>query len=199
MLREYKAQVYSRWLFPSPVSENVPRDPSSVRKLLQRVLKHAECKQVRFHDLRHTFITTSLEHGMDVKTLSAIVGHVSASITLDVYSHATTGMQKNAAAKIDRGIAKNKAKTPKKEAVPPVTDFTAQKGSRRRPGTGCVTRIDEHLWEGRYTPTYPDGKRHPRNVYAHSEEACEAKLAQLIREMKAEIAMLKAKAKWQTA
>ena len=199
VLREYKAQVYSRWLFPSPVNDDVPRDPSSVRKLLQRVLKHAGCKIVRFHDLRHTFITTSLEHGMDVKTLSAIVGHVSASITLDVYSHVTTGMQKNAAAKIDRGIAKNKAKKPKKETPPPMTDFTAQKGSRRRAGTGCVTRIDEHLWEGRYTPTYPDGKRHPRNVYAHSEEACEAKLAQLIREMKAEIAMLKAKAKWQTA
>lgn len=59
-LREYKPTVYSRWLFPSPVNEDVPRDPSSVRKILQRVLEHAECRQVRFHDLRHTFITTSL-------------------------------------------------------------------------------------------------------------------------------------------
>ena len=70
---------------------------------------------------------------------------------------------------------------------------------RRASGDGMVRKLKRGLWEGRYTPTYPDGKRHPRNVYAHSEEACEAKLAQLIREMKAEIAMLKAKAKWQTA
>ena len=137
---------------------------------------------------------------MDVKTLSAIVGHVSAPITLDVYTHVTTEMQKSAAERIDRGIAKN---TPKESGTKPtmsrMTEFQAQKGKRRRPGTGCVTQIDEHLWEGRYTPTYPDGKRHPRNVYAHSEEECEAKLERLIAEMKAEIAALKAKARWQTA
>ena len=200
VLSKYKRQVYSRWLFPSPVNSDIPRDPSSVRKILQRVLEHAGCKQVRFHDLRHTFITTSLEHGMDVKTLSAIVGHVSASITLDVYSHITDAMQREAAANIDRGIGKNdSARGNEKPQTPSAADFQAQKGKRRRPGTGCVTQIDEHLWEGRYTPTYPDGKRHPRNVYAHSEEECEAKLERLIAEMRAEIATLKAKARWQTA
>lgn len=200
VLRSYKPTVYSRWLFPSPVNDDVPRDPSSVRKILQRVLEHAECRQVRFHDLRHTFITTSLEHGMDVKTLSAIVGHVSAAITLDVYTHVTTEMQKCAAAKIDRGIAKNKKQKPKPAVpVPRMTDFEAREGKRRRPGTGCVTQLDAHLWEGRYTPTYPDGKRHPRNVYAHSEDECEAKLARLIAEMKAEIAALRAKERWQSA
>ena len=197
VLREYKPTVCSRWLFPSPVNEDVPRDPSSVRKILRRVLEHAECKQVRFHDLRHTFITTALERGMDVKTLSTIVGHVSAAITLDVYTHVTTEMQKNAAVKIDRGIAKNKKQKPKSEPDEPrMTDFTAREGKRRRPGTGCVTQLDTHLWEGRYTPTYPDGKRHPRNVYAHSEAECEEKLAQLIAGMKAEIAALKAKKNW---
>ena len=196
-LREYSNTVYSRWLFPSPLGGDVPRDPSSVRKILQRVLKHAECRQVRFHDLRHTFITTALERGMDVKTLSTIVGHVSAAITLDVYTHVTTEMQKNAAAKIDRGIAKSRKKPKAEASVPRTTEFTANKGKRRRPGTGCVTQLGERLWEGRYTPTYPDGKRHPRNVYAQSEDECEAKLAQLIAEMKAEIAALRAKDRWQ--
>ena len=111
-------------------------------------------------------------------------------------------MQRQAAQKIDKGITGREAEPPPgfaaKAPLPPST-FTATKGKQRKRGTGCITQISEHLWEGRYTPTYPDGKRHPRNVYAHSEEECEAKLAQLIREMKAEIAMLKAKAKWQTA
>ena len=43
---------------------------------------------------------------MDVKTLSAIIGHVSAKTTLNIYTHITNEMQENAAASIDRGIAK---------------------------------------------------------------------------------------------
>lgn len=49
------------------------------------------------------------------------------------------------------------------------------------------------VWEGRYSPTV-NGKRLARNVYASTVEGCEQKLAQLIREMKQEIAARKAKA-----
>ena len=38
-------------------------DPAAVRKRLQTVLERAECRRLRFHDLRHTFATASLEHG----------------------------------------------------------------------------------------------------------------------------------------
>ena len=38
------------------------------------------------------------------------------------------------------------------------------------------------------SPTWPDGKKHARNVYAHTREECEEKLKVLIVEMKAEIA-----------
>ena len=61
---------------------------------------------MRFHDLRHLFVTTALESGMDVKTLSAIIGHVSAKTTLNTYTHVTDAMRQTAAAKIDRGIGK---------------------------------------------------------------------------------------------
>ena len=44
--------------------------------------------------------------GMDVKTLSAMLGHVSASTTLDIYTHATSDMQYATARKIDCGISK---------------------------------------------------------------------------------------------
>ena len=66
VLGAYKETVNSRWMFPSPVSEDSPRDPAAVRKRLQTVLERAECKKIRFHDLRHTFSTTALEHGMGV-------------------------------------------------------------------------------------------------------------------------------------
>lgn len=50
---------------------------------------------------------------------------------------------------------------------------------------------NDHLFEGRYSPKWPDGKKHARNVYAHTREECEEKLKVLIVEMKAEIAELK--------
>ena len=62
-----------------------------------------------------------------------------------------------------------------------------------------MTQINDHLWEGRYSPQWPDGKRHPRNIYAHTESECEEKLAELIRQTKAEIAeakQLAAEGKW---
>ena len=58
-------------------------------------------------------------------------------------------------------------------------------------GTGCISEINDHLFEGRYSPKWPDGKKHARNVYAHTREECEEKLKVLIVEMKAEIAEAK--------
>lgn len=43
---------------------------------------------VRFHDLRHTFATLSITKGVDVKTVSVILGHASAAMTLDIYADA---------------------------------------------------------------------------------------------------------------
>ena len=102
VLKEYGQGVDSRWMFPSPVKEDSPLDPATCRKRLQIILEHADCKKVSFHALRHTFVSTALESGMDVKTLSTIIGHVSAATTLDIYSHITDEMRRTAAAKIDR-------------------------------------------------------------------------------------------------
>ena len=86
ILKEYKEGVNSRWMFPSPVKEDSPLDPAYIRTRLHLILEHAQCKQIRFHDLRHTFATIALGNGMDVKTLSAMLGHVSAATTLDMGS-----------------------------------------------------------------------------------------------------------------
>ena len=190
VLSDYKTEINSVWLFPSPLNNDSPRDPAAVRKRLTTILERADCKRVRFHDLRHTFATASLEHGMDIKTLSTIIGHVSTATTLNVYAHVTDEMRKIAAAKIDRGIAKSESlqdidTAPRKPAP---STFLPHKGQRRKPGTGCVSQINEKLWEGRYSPKLPNGARLARNVYAHSEKECEQKLAELIVQTKAEIA-----------
>ena len=107
MLARYKETTNSKWMFPSPVKEDMPRNPSAVRKVLARTLKKAGCKHIRFHDLRHTFATTALANGMDIKTLSAIIGHNSAATTLNIYTHITDEMQRNAAEKIGQSLGAN--------------------------------------------------------------------------------------------
>ena len=106
VLAEYKTRVNSRWLFPSPKKDDLPIIPSAVSRRLHTLLEHAGCEQVRFHDLRHTFATNALAYGMDIKTLSTILGHVSSATTLNTYSHVTDEMRQRAAVKIDQGIAK---------------------------------------------------------------------------------------------
>ena len=116
---------------------------------------------------------------------------VSTSTTLNIYAHVTDEMRRTAAVKIDRGISKTELQKTTDSAVPrkpaPST-FQPYKGQRRKPGTGCVSQVNDKLWEGRFSPIWPDGKKHPRNVYAHSKEECERLLAEMIQQVKAEIA-----------
>lgn len=133
VMAKYKARVNSRWLFPSPKKEDMPLRPSVVHQRLHRLLDHAGCERIRFHDLRHTFATNALAHGMDVKTLSTILGHVSSATTLNTYSHVTDEMRQRAAVKIDQGIAK--AEVMEQEAKPrerTMTTFQARKRWVRR-------------------------------------------------------------------
>ena len=85
----------SEWVFPSPTGG--PMSPDSVLHMLQRVLKRAGLPRIRFHDLRHTFATMALQNGVDVKTVSSMLGHYSAGFTLDTYAHVTTDAQLKAA------------------------------------------------------------------------------------------------------
>ena len=143
----------------------------------------------------------ALEHGMDIKTLSATIGHVSAATTLDIYSHITDTMQWQAAVNIDRKIGKSDVVMPNRESTrlkaekPLVSDFVPFVGKIRKPGTGCVTMINDRWFEGRFTPTNADGKRISKNIYAPTREECEEKLAELIVQMNAEIAEEKARRK----
>ena len=191
ILKEYKAGIFSHLMFPSRLKPEQPIDPSHVRKRLQEILEHACCKKVRFHDLRHTFATIALEHGMDIKTLSTIIGHSSSGTTLNIYTHITNEMQENAAVSIDRGIAKAEPVAEDNVETKEATPFVPYTPPRRRPGTGYVKEIKPGLWEGRYSPVWPDGKKHSRNVYGHSRGECEEKLDALILQMKAEIADLR--------
>ena len=95
VLKQQKEKNNDEYVFPSP--NGGPISPDSVNTMLKRVLERAGIPKVRFHDLRHTFATIALQNGVDIKTVSGMLGHFSAGFTLDTYAHVTTAAQKEAA------------------------------------------------------------------------------------------------------
>ncbi|GHU52470.1 site-specific integrase [Clostridia bacterium] len=64
-----------------------PVEPRNLQYRFQKLLNAADVKRVNFHVTRHTFATRALESGCDIKTLSEILGHSSATVTLNRYAH----------------------------------------------------------------------------------------------------------------
>lgn len=96
ILKARKEKIKSQWIFPNIYKPELPMHPESAYNRLKTLLKKADLPQIRFHDLRHTFATHAQSGGVDVKTLSKILGHTNASFTIDTYTHVTTDMQKRA-------------------------------------------------------------------------------------------------------
>ena len=195
ILGEYRETVSSEWVFPSPLDPTHPRSPTSCRSRLSDMLERAECNHIPFHGLRHIFSTMALENGLDIKTLSAVLGHSSAETTISVYSHVTGEMERNAAKKMDDAFGTpNPADSPvcddnpddgqTPEQEPKHAEFTAKKSKKRKPGTGCISKISKNTWQGKYTPRGKGGKREQHIVYAKSAEECERKLGEMIDKLK---------------
>ncbi|MCI8549855.1 MAG: site-specific integrase [Lachnospiraceae bacterium] len=69
--------------------EEKPLDPRTMQNRFKKILKEAGIDGRTFHTLRHTFATNCVENGMDVKTLSEILGHSDVKTTLNRYVHPT--------------------------------------------------------------------------------------------------------------
>ena len=61
-----------------------------------------EGRRPTFHDLRHTFATAAIRHKVDVKTVSSILGHANAAMTLNVYATADSEAKKSGAEAVER-------------------------------------------------------------------------------------------------
>lgn len=92
-LPDYLAEdlrIYRRSARSEFVVENKKADRMSIRSyqyLFERLTVKAGVRKLNFHALRHTFATRALECGMDIKTLSELMGHKNATITLNRYAH----------------------------------------------------------------------------------------------------------------
>ncbi len=88
-------------LYDKATSEFVLSDNASFMKprtyeyRFHRLLNEVGIASVNFHALRHTFATRCIEAGVDVKSLSEILGHANVSITLNTYVHSSMDMKRN--------------------------------------------------------------------------------------------------------
>ena len=72
-------------------------EPRTLQRRFSRLLHSVGLTGVHFHTLRHSFATRLMELGVDIQTISALLGHESARTTLDFYGHSLTEQQIRAA------------------------------------------------------------------------------------------------------
>lgn len=64
-------------------------EPRSYQNKFNKYLETAGIEHKKFHSLRHTFATNCINSGVDIKSLSEILGHSDVKITLNRYVHPT--------------------------------------------------------------------------------------------------------------
>lgn len=78
-----------------PIAQN------SVRNTYKKILAKAGLRQIRFHDIRHTFATLLLSQGESPVYVKEQLGHHSIQMTVDVYGHLIPGANRGAVNRLD--------------------------------------------------------------------------------------------------
>jgi len=76
--------------------------PRTFEYRFHKILDICNIKQINFHGLRHTFATRCIEVGIDIKTLSELLGHASVDITLNTYVHSSLDRKKDEIEKLSQ-------------------------------------------------------------------------------------------------
>lgn len=71
------------------LNHSCPLEPRTYQYQFQKYQKQAGITCKNFHVLRHTFATNCIGNGVDIKSLSEILGHSNVQITLNKYVHPT--------------------------------------------------------------------------------------------------------------
>lgn len=90
----------SEFVFSSPRKDTI-LNPRTLQYRFQTLLTRLGISRISFHALRHTFATRWIEFGMDVKSLSEVLGHAGVQITLDIYVHSSDKLKREAIEKLE--------------------------------------------------------------------------------------------------
>lgn len=101
LIRDKNIDIYfdNNLVFSTPTGNYL--NESNIRKYFKRILKKCNLKEIRLHDLRHTFATRLFENGIAPKTVQSILGHADISTTLNIYTHVMKDTKDRAIDKID--------------------------------------------------------------------------------------------------
>lgn len=90
-------KVLKEWKLKCPISDmnlvfpnsnGQPMDADNmVKRRFEPVLRKAGIDKIRFHDLRHTFVSMLIAKNIPVKYIQKQVGHTSIQVTMDRYGH----------------------------------------------------------------------------------------------------------------
>ena len=105
---QWKTEACGLWDNPNELVFTTERGRYLNNKTLymsfKRVMKTVGLDSLRFHDLRHTCAVNSLRAGDDIKTVQENLGHATAAFTLSTYAHASPGMKKESANRMEQYI-----------------------------------------------------------------------------------------------
>ena len=90
------------WVFPS--LEGTALEERNVRHVFTRMLEKADLRQIRVHDLRHTFASLLLQQGESVVYVKEQLGHGSIQVTVDTYGHLIPGADCDAVDRLDDDV-----------------------------------------------------------------------------------------------
>lgn len=87
-------------------SDTCPAEPRTVQRRFQALARKSGIEGVHFHSLRHSFATRMLELGIDMKTVSVLMGHSSVRTTLEFYAHSLIENQRAAMDRLAEAFAR---------------------------------------------------------------------------------------------
>lgn len=113
LIQEHAKRPDNPWLFPSSQT-GAMYHPNSAATLHQRIPKDAGLGHLRFQDPRHTFAALAFQSGVDIKTVSTMLGHYNAGSTLRTCTH-TTRQKQDEGAQTIRNLMAQVQQSPQKQ------------------------------------------------------------------------------------
>jgi integrase len=102
IIHSYKKTSTSLWLFPAKkASKDRPQNPNNFTLAFKEIVRDIDCEQATFASLRDTFAVQSLNHGVDIRTLSCVLGNASVRAVMRAYIPLMDKHKRAAAEKIE--------------------------------------------------------------------------------------------------
>jgi integrase len=102
--REALGDSYPRHGYLAVRPDGVKLHPDTLTRRFNRIVDRAGVRRIRLHDVRHTCATLAMDAGVDPKMLSDRMGHANTAITLQIYTHHSTGKDRELARSVSEVI-----------------------------------------------------------------------------------------------